>query len=94
MQAHRTDELLATRVTGREPRLEEAAQSRDTAPRDIPHENAVREPASGSETPRPPPVPRTNARDELREALRSGQTLRRAILLHEVLGPPKAFELE
>ena len=92
MQRHRKDELLEALVTGREHLIEDAAQSRSTAPRDVPHEEAVREPAPKREPPAPPPVPRTTARAELLQALTSGQALRRAILLYEVLGPPKALE--
>ena len=92
MQRHRTDELLEALVTGREHLIADAAQLRRTAPRDVPHEEAVRERAPKRETPAPASGPRTNARGELRAALASGHALRRAILLHEVLGPPKALE--
>ena len=92
MQRHRTDELVEALVAGREPRLEEAAQSRHTAPRAVPHEEAVREPALRREAAAPVPVPRTTARGELLAALSSGPALRRAIVLQEVLGPPKALQ--
>ena len=92
MQRHRTDELLEALVTGREHLIEDAAQSRSTAPRDVPHEEAVREPAHKREPPAQTPVPRTNPRGEILDMLTSGHALRRAILLHEVLGPPKALE--
>ena len=97
MQRHHKDELLAALVTGREQFIDEAAQARSTAARDVPqrdvlHEEAVREPAPRREVPAPAPVPSTNARGELLDTLTSRQALRRAILLHEVLGPPKALE--
>ena len=38
------------------------------------------------------PVPKTDTRRELLAALASRQALRRAILLQEVLGPPKALQ--
>lgn len=92
MQRHRTDELWEALVTGREQLIADAAQLRRTAPRDAPHEEAVRERAPKRETPAPAPVPRTNARGELLQALTSRHALRRAILLHELLGLPKALE--
>ena len=92
MQRHRTDELLEALVTGREHLIADAAQSRSTAPRAVPHEEAVREPNRKREPPALTPVPRTTAHGELRAALASGHALRRAILLREVLGPPKALE--
>ena len=92
MHRHRTDERLEALVTGREQRREEVAQSRRTVPREVPHEEAVREPVPGRETPAPAPVPRTTVRSELLAALSSGPALRRAILLQEVLGPPKALQ--
>ena len=92
MQRHRTDERLEALVAGREHLIAEAAQARSTAPRDVPREEAVQEPAPRRETAAPAPVPRTNARGELRAALSSGPALRRALLLHEVLGPPKALQ--
>ena len=92
MQRQRTDELLEALVTGREHLIVDAAQPRSTAPRDAPREDAVREPAARREPPVPVPVPRTDARAELLAALTSRQALRRAILLQEVLGPPKALQ--
>ncbi len=95
MQRQRTDELLQALVTGREQLIEEAVQARSTASRAGPQEEAareVRERAPRRETPAPAPVPRTDARGELLAALASRQALRRAILLQEVLGPPKALQ--
>ena len=93
MQRQRRDELLEALSTGREQLIEEAVQSRSTARRDAPPEEAVRESAPRKETPAPAPLPRTTPRGELLQALASRQALRRAILLHEVLGPPKALQL-
>ncbi len=92
MQRHRRNELLEALVTGREHLIEEAAQAWSTTRRDAPPEEAVREPVTRSTIPTPAPQPRRNARRELLDALSSRQALRRAILLHEVLGPPKALQ--
>ena len=92
MQRHRRDELLGALVTGREHLIEEAVRARSTAPRDVPREEAVRERTPRRETAAPVPVPRPDPRGELLQALASRQALRRAILLHEVLGPPKALQ--
>ena len=92
MQRQRRDELLEALSTGREQLIEEAVQSRSTARRDAPPEEAVREPSPRRETSAPAPVPRTTARSELLAALTSRQALRQAILLHEVLGPPKSLQ--
>ena len=92
MQRHRADGPLEALAAGREHLIEEAAQSWRTARRDVPRERAVRGPAAGSEVPVPAPLPRATARGELLGALRSRQALRRAILLHEILGPPQALE--
>ena len=95
MQRPHTDEPLAALSTGWEQLIEVAAQARSTAPREVPREDAVREvwePAPRKEPPAPAPIPRTDARGELLQALASRQALRRAILLQEVLGPPKALQ--
>ena len=95
MQRQRADEPLEALSTGREQLIEEAVQSRSTGPSDLPREEAVREVrarAPRREPPAPAPVPRTDARGELLAALTSRQALRRAILLQEVLGPPKGLQ--
>lgn len=92
MQRQRTNELLEALRTGREQLIADAAQPQSTAPRDVPREETVREFAPERESPTPAPVPRMNARGDLLAALSSRQALRRAILLQEVLGPPKALQ--
>ena len=92
MYRQRTDELREALAASREHLGEEAARPRRTAARDLPPETAVREPILKQEVAASAPVPRSAAGGELFAALSSGQALRRAILLHEVLGPPKALE--
>ena len=95
MQRQRTDELLEALSTGREQLIEEAVQSRSTAPREAPREEAVREVRERAPRREPPAraaVARTDARGELLAALASPQALRRAILLEEGLGPPNGLQ--
>ncbi len=95
MQRQRRDGLLAALSVGWEQLIEEAAQARSIAPREVPREDAVREvrePVPRRETSAPAPVPRTDARGELLAGLASREALRRAILLQEVLGPPKGLQ--
>jgi hypothetical protein len=92
MQQHRTDGPLEALVRGRERFIEKAARARRTAPRKFPPVEGVRKPVPKRENRAPAPAPRTTARAELLAALSSRQVLRRHILLHEILGPPKALE--
>ena len=55
MQRHHKNELLEALVTGREQLVEKAAQSRSTAPRGVPREEAIREPAPQREPAAPAP---------------------------------------
>ena len=92
MHRQRTDELLEALTAGREQLIADELRRRSTAPPAAPAERPVRAPAHDAATPAPTAAPAPNARRELIDALRSRQALRRAILLHDILGPPKALE--
>jgi len=94
MHRQSTEERRAARIAGGEQFLEDTAQPRSTAPREVPHEEVARARAPRKETPAAMSARRSDARRELLAALASRQALRRAILLHEVLGPPKALQPE
>ena len=95
MQGHREGEPRQAPITRRAQLIEDVSRPENATPAGTPREQPlreVREGAPGKETPPPAPARGTNARRELRAALSSPQALRRSILLHEVLGPPKAFQ--
>jgi hypothetical protein len=91
MQRHRQPGLVEALVIGRVQHIERAARPQTAASEEAPRAPVVQERPPNSEPPEPPPLRRRNARWDLIDALASPAALRHAILLQEILGPPKAL---
>lgn len=92
MQRRRTDGLVEALVTGQEQFVDEAVHSRSAAANGGRGEAARRAVRPAREVPVPAAASKTTARGELWAVLTSRRELRRAILLHDVLGPPKGLQ--
>ena len=88
--------LVEALTAGREPSLARAITPQSTSDEVLAWERTFRERrgtdrAARAEAPPPSPPPTENAREELLRLLRARRSLRLAVLVQEVLGPPKSL---
>ena len=79
-------------ATGREPLIEAPLWPEAAASEEVSREQPIRERVPRPELPIPPPARTPHIRHALINELTSRGALRRAILLHEVLGPPRSLQ--
>ena len=89
--------LIEALTDGREPSLARAITPQITSDEVLAwertsRERAGRDRAARATAPSAPPPPTESAREELLRLLRARRSLRLAVLLQEVLGPPRSLQ--